>query len=113
MAARFARLYLMRPFELQYFKVTGRSRYWGYFITFMLSGQSIGTVDPARLGTSSASEYTYRMSKIGVTEVERVAKLARIGLSAEEAAKLSVELCQIVAFVEQLQAVDVEGVEPT
>jgi aspartyl-tRNA(Asn)/glutamyl-tRNA(Gln) amidotransferase subunit C len=53
------------------------------------------------------------MSKIGVTEVQRVAKLARIGLSAEEAAKMSVELGQIVGFVEQLQAVDVEGVEPT
>lgn len=53
------------------------------------------------------------MSKIGVTEVERVAKLARIGLSADEAAKMSVELGQIVGFVEQLQAVDVEGVEPT
>lgn len=53
------------------------------------------------------------MSKIGVTEVERVAKLARIGLSPEEAAQMSVELGQIVGFVEQLQAVDVEGVAPT
>ena len=53
------------------------------------------------------------MSKIGVTEVERVAKLARIGLSAEEAARMSVELGQIVGFVEQLQAVDVTDVEPT
>lgn len=53
------------------------------------------------------------MSKIGVTEVERVAKLARIGLSPEEAAQMSIELGQIVGFVEQLQAVDVEGVEPT
>lgn len=53
------------------------------------------------------------MSKIGITEVQRVAKLARIGLSEEEAAKMSVELGQIVGFVEQLQAVDVEGVAPT
>lgn len=53
------------------------------------------------------------MSKIGVSEVERVAKLARIGLSEEEAARMSVELGQIVGFVEQLQAVDVEGVPPT
>jgi aspartyl-tRNA(Asn)/glutamyl-tRNA(Gln) amidotransferase subunit C len=53
------------------------------------------------------------MSKIGVTEVERVAKLARIGLSAEEAAQMSVELGRIVEFVEQLQAVDVEDVAPT
>jgi aspartyl-tRNA(Asn)/glutamyl-tRNA(Gln) amidotransferase subunit C len=53
------------------------------------------------------------MSKIGVTEVERVAKLARIGLTADEAAQMSVELGRIVGFVEQLQAVDVEGVAPT
>ena len=53
------------------------------------------------------------MSKIGVTEVQRVAKLARIGLSDEEAARMSVELGQIVGFVEQLQAFDVEGVAPT
>jgi aspartyl-tRNA(Asn)/glutamyl-tRNA(Gln) amidotransferase subunit C len=53
------------------------------------------------------------MSKIGVTEVQRVAKLARIGLSDEEAARMSVELGQIVGFVEQLQAVDIEGIAPT
>ena len=53
------------------------------------------------------------MSKIGVIEVERVAKLARIGLSAAEAAQMSVELGQIVGFVEQLANVDIEGVEPT
>ena len=53
------------------------------------------------------------MSKIGVSEVQRVAKLARIGLSAEEAAQMSVELGQIVGFVEQLSAVDVENVAPT
>lgn len=53
------------------------------------------------------------MSKLGVSEVERVAKLARIGLSPEEASKLAVELGQIVEFVEQLSQVDVEGVEPT
>jgi len=53
------------------------------------------------------------MSHIGVTEVERVAKLARIGLSPEEASQLSIELGQIVGFVEQLAEVDVEGVLPT
>jgi aspartyl-tRNA(Asn)/glutamyl-tRNA(Gln) amidotransferase subunit C len=53
------------------------------------------------------------MSKIGVTEVERVARLARIGLTAEEAAQMSAELGQIVGFVEQLSSVDVEDVAPT
>lgn len=53
------------------------------------------------------------MSKIGTTEVERVARLARVKITPDEAAHLASELGQIVEFVEQLQAVDIEGVEPT
>ena|SRR5258708_902587 len=53
------------------------------------------------------------MSKIGVDEVKRIAKLARIGLSDEETAKMSVELGNILEFVEQLQAVDVTSTPPT
>jgi aspartyl-tRNA(Asn)/glutamyl-tRNA(Gln) amidotransferase subunit C len=53
------------------------------------------------------------MSKIGIDEVKRLAMLAKIGLTDEEASSLSAELGQIVEFVEQLQKVDVEGVEPT
>jgi len=53
------------------------------------------------------------MSKIGTTEVERIAKLARIGLSPEEVASMSVEIGQILQFVEQLNSVDVSDVPPT
>ena len=53
------------------------------------------------------------MSKIGTTEVERLARLARIGLTAVETERFAAELGQIVDFVEQLQAVDVNEVEPT
>ncbi|HSX01141.1 MAG TPA: Asp-tRNA(Asn)/Glu-tRNA(Gln) amidotransferase subunit GatC [Candidatus Saccharimonas sp.] len=53
------------------------------------------------------------MSKLGTTEIERLAKLARIGLTADEAAKMAVELSNIMSFVEQLQAVDIDGVPPT
>lgn len=53
------------------------------------------------------------MSKIGTTQVERIARLARINLSPEEVAKMSAELGTIVEFVEQLQSIDIEGVEPT
>jgi aspartyl-tRNA(Asn)/glutamyl-tRNA(Gln) amidotransferase subunit C len=53
------------------------------------------------------------MSKIGTTEIERIAKLARIGLSPDEVSKMSSELGQILQFVEQLQSVNVDGVEPT
>jgi aspartyl-tRNA(Asn)/glutamyl-tRNA(Gln) amidotransferase subunit C len=53
------------------------------------------------------------MSKIGTTEVERIARLARIELSPEETATMSVEIGHILEFVEQLNAVDISGVEPT
>jgi aspartyl-tRNA(Asn)/glutamyl-tRNA(Gln) amidotransferase subunit C len=53
------------------------------------------------------------MSKIGTTEVRRIAKLARIGLTDEEVAKMSVEIGNILEFVEQLQKVDVSNTPPT
>ena len=53
------------------------------------------------------------MSKIGISEVHRLAKLARIGISDEQAAHLATELAQIVGFVEQLQAVDISDTLPT
>jgi len=53
------------------------------------------------------------MSKIGTDEVERIAKLANIGLSATETQQMVRELGSIVEFVEQLQQVDVTDVAPT
>ena len=44
--------------------------------------------------------------------VKRVAHLARIKVSEEEAANLQDELNAILGFVEQLNEVDVDGVEP-
>lgn len=44
--------------------------------------------------------------------VARVAKLARIKLSDEEAENLKGELNAILGFVEQLDEVDIEGVTP-
>jgi aspartyl-tRNA(Asn)/glutamyl-tRNA(Gln) amidotransferase subunit C len=44
--------------------------------------------------------------------VRRVAHLARIAVSDDEVAPLEGELNVILAFVEQLGEVDVEGVEP-
>jgi aspartyl-tRNA(Asn)/glutamyl-tRNA(Gln) amidotransferase subunit C len=44
--------------------------------------------------------------------VRRVAKLARLAVSEEEVPKLRGELSAILAFVEELGAVDVDGVEP-
>jgi aspartyl-tRNA(Asn)/glutamyl-tRNA(Gln) amidotransferase subunit C len=44
--------------------------------------------------------------------VRHIAKLARIAVSDDEVAALAPELSNILGWVEQLQEVDVEGVEP-
>lgn len=49
---------------------------------------------------------------VDVTTVKRVAKLARLALTEEEAQKMMGELNGILGFVEQLSEVDVDGVEP-
>lgn len=46
-------------------------------------------------------------------DVLKVAKLARLELSDEEVGKFSTQLSEILEYVEQLQAVDTNGVEPT
>ncbi|TAK89588.1 Asp-tRNA(Asn)/Glu-tRNA(Gln) amidotransferase subunit GatC [Patescibacteria group bacterium] len=53
------------------------------------------------------------MSKITPDEVRRVAELAHIGLAEDQIDHFARELDQIVGFVEQLQKVDVSGIEPT
>lgn len=45
-------------------------------------------------------------------ELRRVARLSRLQLSEAEMRSLATELDQIVQFVQQLQEVDVTGVEP-
>ncbi|MEL6746054.1 MAG: Asp-tRNA(Asn)/Glu-tRNA(Gln) amidotransferase subunit GatC [Pseudomonadota bacterium] len=49
---------------------------------------------------------------VDTTTVKRVAKLARIAISDDRAEELKGELNTILGFVEQLQQVDVDGVEP-
>ena len=49
---------------------------------------------------------------VDLATVKRVAKLARIAVTEEEAAKMEGELNTILGFVEQLNEVDVSGVEP-
>ena len=44
--------------------------------------------------------------------VKRVAHLARIAVTEAEAAALEAELNQILGFVEQLNEVDIDGIEP-
>ena len=49
---------------------------------------------------------------VDIETVRRVARLARIAVTAEEAERMSGELNHILGFVEQLNEVDVTGVEP-
>ncbi|MGQ7792993.1 Asp-tRNA(Asn)/Glu-tRNA(Gln) amidotransferase subunit GatC [Faunimonas sp. B44] len=49
---------------------------------------------------------------VDLATVKRVAHLARIRVTDDEAAALQDELNAILGFVEQLNEVDVEGVEP-
>jgi aspartyl-tRNA(Asn)/glutamyl-tRNA(Gln) amidotransferase subunit C len=49
---------------------------------------------------------------VDLATVRRIAHLARVALRDDEAPHLQQELNAILAFVEELNAVDVEGVEP-
>ncbi|BBE71404.1 Asp-tRNA(Asn)/Glu-tRNA(Gln) amidotransferase subunit GatC [Oharaeibacter diazotrophicus] len=49
---------------------------------------------------------------VDTATVRRVARLARIKVSDDEAERMTHELNSILGFVEQLGEVDVEGVEP-
>jgi aspartyl-tRNA(Asn)/glutamyl-tRNA(Gln) amidotransferase subunit C len=44
--------------------------------------------------------------------VARIARLARIRLTDDEKTNLAVELSQVMSWVDELQSVDTEGVEP-
>ncbi|WP_417417611.1 Asp-tRNA(Asn)/Glu-tRNA(Gln) amidotransferase subunit GatC [Hoeflea sp.] len=49
---------------------------------------------------------------VDLATVKRVAHLARIAVTDEEAARMEGELNTILGFVEQLSEVNVEGIEP-
>jgi len=53
------------------------------------------------------------MAKLTRDDVLKLARLARLDLTADEIEKYRAELSEILHYVEQLQSVDVEGLEPT
>ncbi len=53
------------------------------------------------------------MAHITRDEVERVAALARLSLTDHEAERMADELDRILEYVEALEQIDTEGVEPT
>ena len=50
---------------------------------------------------------------IAPEDVEHVARLARLALSEGEKQQMREELASILAYIDTLQALDTEGVEPT
>ncbi|UOQ92027.1 Asp-tRNA(Asn)/Glu-tRNA(Gln) amidotransferase subunit GatC [Halobacillus shinanisalinarum] len=53
------------------------------------------------------------MSRISKEEVKHVAHLARLSINEEEANTFTKQLDDIIAYAEQLNELDTEGVEPT
>lgn len=53
------------------------------------------------------------MTKLSREDILKLAKLARLKLTDEEVEKFSNEISAILGYVEQLQNVDVTGLEPT
>jgi aspartyl-tRNA(Asn)/glutamyl-tRNA(Gln) amidotransferase subunit C len=53
------------------------------------------------------------MAKITIQEVEHVANLARLVFDEEEKKKLAEQLGRILDYIEQLNELDTEDVEPT
>ncbi|MGD2112977.1 MAG: Asp-tRNA(Asn)/Glu-tRNA(Gln) amidotransferase subunit GatC [Gammaproteobacteria bacterium] len=49
---------------------------------------------------------------LDIAEIEKIAHLARLGIDADDAPEYAHNLTDILAFVEQLNAVDTAGVEP-
>jgi len=52
------------------------------------------------------------MATLSPDDVRHIAKLARLHLSEEEVAKFTKELTSILEYIDRLQKVDTEGVEP-
>jgi aspartyl-tRNA(Asn)/glutamyl-tRNA(Gln) amidotransferase subunit C len=53
------------------------------------------------------------MAKLSREDILKLAQLARLELSDEEVAEFTTELTDILQYVEQLQSVDVAGLQPT
>jgi aspartyl-tRNA(Asn)/glutamyl-tRNA(Gln) amidotransferase subunit C len=53
------------------------------------------------------------MSQISLDDVKKLARLAKISITDEEAKKYQAELDAILGYVKQLDAIDTTGVEPT
>src|SRR3954447_13323393 len=64
---------------------------------------------PPRKLRPRSSDFAMSISR---QDIEKVALLARLQLTDDELSKMTVELAQIVGYVDQLGEVDTDGIEP-
>jgi aspartyl-tRNA(Asn)/glutamyl-tRNA(Gln) amidotransferase subunit C len=67
-------------------------------------------------GATTASrvpQMAARVASISLDEVKHVARLARLALEAADETRMRAELDGILAYIDKLRAVDVDGVPPT
>lgn len=57
--------------------------------------------------------YFFENMKLSKEEIQHIAHLARLELSAAELEKYGSQLSAVLEYIDQLKEVDVEGVEPT
>jgi aspartyl-tRNA(Asn)/glutamyl-tRNA(Gln) amidotransferase subunit C len=65
----------------------------------------------APLFLTRSTDYGVTMA-LDASEIKKIAHLARLGINADDIPEYSRNLSDILAFVEQLNAVDTTGVEP-
>jgi aspartyl-tRNA(Asn)/glutamyl-tRNA(Gln) amidotransferase subunit C len=53
------------------------------------------------------------MNAISIDDVKKLARLSALDMSDEETVSMQTDLTQILGYVEQLQAVNTDGIEPT
>lgn len=53
------------------------------------------------------------MTTVSLTDVQKLAVLSSLEIGEEEAVSLQKDLTQILGYIDQLEAVNVDGIEPT
>lgn len=61
----------------------------------------------------TASGILGAMNRISIDDVKKLARLSALTLTDDQVAAMQTDLSQILGYVEQLQAIDTEGIAPT
>jgi aspartyl-tRNA(Asn)/glutamyl-tRNA(Gln) amidotransferase subunit C len=77
----------------------------------MITYQAWWGIHPRPIPVHPDSRSNFTMS-LTLQDIHRIARLARLSITSEEAAGMQVQLNNILGLIEQMQAVDTSGVEP-